>query len=74
MDTENVDLPNRGRSQSDGGRQKDQRITVRLSSELDEKVEQHADERDMTPSEFVRTALDNLLDEDHDEKPEIAGW
>lgn len=65
MDLDGVDLPDRGRGNSDSnGVVKEKNLSLRITEDLNQRIEEHADERDVTPSEFVRDALDKLLDED----------
>lgn len=66
MDLDGVDLPDRGRGKGDDGSNgevKEERITLRITEDLNQRIEEHADARDVTPSEFVRETLDRLLDE-----------
>ena len=65
MDLDGVDLPDRGRGNSDGnGEVKEAVLSLRITEDLNQRIEEHADERDVTPSEFVRDTLVKLLDED----------
>jgi hypothetical protein len=67
MDLDGVDLPDRGRGKGDddsNGDVKEENLSLRITEDLNQRIEEHADERDVTPSEFVRGALDKLLDED----------
>jgi hypothetical protein len=69
MDLDGVDLPDRGRGNGNddddsNGEVKEENLSLRITEDLNRRIEDHADERDVTPSEFVRDTLDELLEED----------